>query len=66
MRTSLVVQWLDSVLLIQGMWIQSLARELRSYILCSMAKKVKKKKKKKGKFRYRNVERADNVKTQRG
>ena len=30
---SLVVQWLRSCLVIQGTWVQSLVRELRSHIL---------------------------------
>ena len=32
-----------TVLPLQGMWVQSLVGELRSYMLCSTAKRLKKK-----------------------
>ena len=57
-----MVQWLrfcaadaEGVGSIPGQWT-------KTYMLGTMAKKVKKKK---GKFRYRNVEREDNVKIHR-
>ena len=31
--TSLVVQWLRICLVMQGMWVRSLVRELRSHVL---------------------------------
>ena len=40
--TSLVVQWLRIHLAIHRTWVQSLARELRSHMLHSSAKKKKK------------------------
>ena len=45
-RTSLLVHWLSLHLSMQGALVQSLVRELRSHMLCSVAKaKVKKRKK---------------------
>ena len=42
MGNSLAVQWLGPL---QGIWVQSLVRELRCRMPCSMAEKKKKKKK---------------------
>ena len=39
--TSLVVHWLGLYLLLQGMQVQSLVRELRSHMLCDKKKKTK-------------------------
>ena len=36
---SLVIQWLRLCASIAGMWVSSLVQELRSHMLCSMAKK---------------------------
>ena len=36
--TSLVVQWLRLKFLMPGTWVHSLTGELRSHMLCSMAK----------------------------
>ena len=40
---SLVVQWLNWVLPMQGVWIWPLVRELRFHMLCSAAKEKKEK-----------------------
>ena len=37
-ETSLVVQWLRLSLLMQGLWVRSLVRELKSIMLQGMAK----------------------------
>ena len=37
LRTSLVVQWLRILLPMQGMWVQSLVRELRSHMCCALS-----------------------------
>ena len=39
--TSLVVQWLRTLLAVQRTLVQSLVRELRAYMLCRAAKKIK-------------------------
>ena len=39
--TSLVVHWLGLYLLLQGMQVQSLVRELRSHMPCDQKKKNK-------------------------
>ena len=41
--TSLVVQWLRPYLPMQGVWVQSLFRELRSHISCSQKTKTENK-----------------------
>ena len=42
-RTSLMVQWLDSELLMQRVWVQFLVEELRVHIWLGAAGKKKKK-----------------------
>ena len=39
--TFLVVLWLRFCLLVQGMWVQSLVRELRFHISCAAPRKIK-------------------------
>ena len=42
--TSLAVQWLKLCLLMQGVWVQYLFGELRSYMLHGQKKKIQKEK----------------------
>ena len=37
LRTSLVVQWLRILLPMQGMWVRSLVRKLRSHMCCALS-----------------------------